>query len=78
MLRAVWEGSVIHYQAGDIPLAILRKIDQIVLTHVGKRKGRKSIGGDAIIKDQIAFHVNFDGADGKCQVRGFALIFAKC
>jgi len=77
MLRAVWEGSVIHYQAIDIPLTILRKIDKIVLTQVGKRAGRRSIGGDAIIHDQIAFHVHFDGADGKCQIRGLRIDFCK-
>jgi len=77
MLRAVWEGSIIHYQAIDIPLTILRKIDKTVLTQVGKRTGRRSIGGDAIIGDQIAFHVHFDGADGKCQVRGLRVNLCK-
>jgi hypothetical protein len=69
MLRAVWEGDVIHYQAIDVPVALLRGIDQIELIHVGKRKGRQSIGGDAIIDNQVAFHVHFVGSDGKCQIR---------
>lgn len=77
MLRAVWEGTVIHYQAVEIPLTILRKIDKITLKQVGKRAGRKSIGGDAIIDDQIAFHMHFDGADGKCQIRGLRVVLCK-
>src|SRR5207245_5046704 len=73
MLRAIWEESVIHYQAVDIPLKLLRQIEQIVLTHVGRRSGRRSIGGDALMDDEIAFHVHFDGSGGKCEIRGLRL-----
>lgn len=73
MLRAVWEESAIHYQAVDIPLKLLREIERIVLSHVGRRSGRRSIGGDALIDEEIAFHVHFDGSDGKCQIRGLRL-----
>jgi hypothetical protein len=75
MLRAVWEEPVIHYQAVDIPLAPLRRIAQVELAPVGRRSGRRSIGGDALIKGEIAFHVHFDGSDGKCQIRNLRLDF---
>jgi hypothetical protein len=73
MLRAIWEESVIHYQAVDIHLKLLRQIEQIVLTHVGRRSGRRSIGGDALVGNEIVFHVHFDGSDGKCQIRGLRI-----
>jgi hypothetical protein len=69
MLRAVWEGTVIHYQAVDIPIALLQRIKKVHLAVTGNRKGRKSIAGDAILHKKIAFHVHFDGSDGKCQIR---------
>jgi hypothetical protein len=37
---------------------------------VGRRKGRKSLGFDVREGDEVLFHVHFDGADGKCQLRG--------
>ncbi len=73
MLRAIWEDDVIQYQAVDIPLKILREVSGVVLTSVGKRKGRRSIGGDFLVRSKKAFHVHFDGSDGKCQIRDLRL-----
>ena len=70
MLRAVWDKPIIHYQAIDIPIRLLLKIKGVPLDFVGKQRSRRSIGGDAIVKGKTAFHVHFDGSDGKCQIRG--------
>jgi Type II site-specific deoxyribonuclease len=73
MLRAVWSTRVIHYQTVDIPISLLRKIKHVELNPVGRRKGRKSIGGDALVGGDVAFHVHFDGSDGKCQIRNLRI-----
>ena len=74
MLRAIWADNVVQYQLVDIPLALLRLIQQQVeLSHVGRRQGRRSLGGDVSIGDGVAFHVHYDGADGKCQIRNLSL-----
>ena len=73
MLRAVWADSVVNYQLVDIPLGLLRLIERVELSHVGRRRGRRSLGGDISIGEEVAFHVHYDGADGKCQIRNLSL-----
>lgn len=71
MLRAIWEReNVIDYQLVEIPLELLRKMEGCEACPVGRRKGRKSLGFDVREGEEILFHVHFDGADGKCQLRG--------
>jgi hypothetical protein len=71
MLRAIWEqDNVIDYQLLEIPLTLLRKMHGCQALPVGRRQGRKSLGFDVVENDQILFHIHFDGADGKCQLRG--------
>ncbi|MBI3659866.1 hypothetical protein HY230_05270 [Candidatus Acetothermia bacterium] len=69
MLRAIWRERLIHYQLLEIPLEILRLISTLVTSTVGRRSGRRSLGGDVRAQDETIFHVHFDGADGKCQIR---------
>lgn len=70
MLRAIWGDNSIAYQLLEIPLTLLRQIDTISFGKVGTREGRRSLGGDVLDNAQnVAFHVHFDGADGKCQIR---------
>ena len=73
MLRAIWGEQAIHYQLIDIPLDLLRLIEHCQLQEVGNQRGRKSLGGDVVIDDETAFHVHFDGSDGKCQIRNLKL-----
>jgi hypothetical protein len=73
MLRAVWSENILQYQLVDVPLELLRLIRQVELSYVGRRQGRRSMGGDISIGDEVAFHVHYDGADGKCQIRNLAL-----
>lgn len=70
MLRAVWRGDNIDYQLVDVPIALLQKIRACEAVPVGRRKGRQSLGFDVVEKGETLFHVHFDGADGKCQIRG--------
>ena len=76
MLRAVWYHELIHYQLVDIPLELLKLIQNAELQPVGRRQGRTSLGADISIDDGVAFHVHFDGSDGKCQVRN--LLLSRC
>ena len=69
MLRAVWRLPLVHYQLLEIPVADLRLIQTATLIEVGKRTGRRSLGADVILNNEVLFHVHFDGSDGKCQVR---------
>jgi len=69
MLRAIWSGSKIDYQLLDVPIKLLMKIRAGEALPVGRRKGRQSLGFDVLQRGQTLFHVHFDGADGKCQVR---------
>lgn len=69
MLRAVWVNDEINYQLVDVPIAILQRIKACEALPVGRRKGRKSLGFDVVEGDKILFHVHFDGADRKCQIR---------
>jgi len=70
MLRAVWAGDAIHYQLVDVPIRLLEKLATGEAKPVGRREGRRSLAFDVIEEDEVLFHVHFDGADGKCQVRG--------
>lgn len=69
MLRAVWGEGVIDYQLVDVPISILQRMGQCEALPVGKRAGRGSLGCDVLDGSEVLFHVHFDGADGKCQVR---------
>lgn len=73
MLRAVWDDPVIHYQLVDIPISLLRRIKSASIEPVGRRKGRRSLGGDVLDESGRAFHVHFDGSDGKCQIRSLSI-----
>lgn len=73
MLRAVWDEPLIHYQIVDIPIVLLRRIETAEIQPVGRRTGRKSLGGDVFDETGLAFHVHFDGSDGKCQVRALSI-----
>jgi len=71
MLRAIWEReNVIDYQLVEIPIAVLRKMEGCQALPVGRRQGRKSLGCDVLEEGAVLFHIHFDGADGKCQLRG--------
>jgi hypothetical protein len=69
MLRAIWGAGSIHYQLVEIPLSVLRMMARCTPVAVGKRKGRQSLAADVIDGNELVFHVHFDGADGKCQIR---------
>lgn len=73
MLRAIWVNAHIHYQLVDIPLAVLRLIAGFTVAPVGKRVGRKSLAVDVLEDGKRIFHIHFDGADGKCQIRGLTI-----
>jgi hypothetical protein len=76
MLRAVWKPFNIDYQLVDIPLGLLKLMRTAKFSGVGKRSGRKSIGGDVVLDGERVFRVHFDGADGKCQVH--ELLIERC
>ena len=76
MLRAVWDDPLIHYQVIEIPVALLKRMGVADFKVVGRRTGRKSIGADILEGGKILYHVHFDGADGKCQIR--SLDIARC
>ena len=69
MLRAVWTPTAIDYQLVDIPIRLLKKMSVGKALAVGKRVGRRSLGFDVMEGKSVLFHVHFDGADGKCQIR---------
>jgi hypothetical protein len=69
MLRAVWGATHIDYQLVDVPIALLQRIRGCEALFVGRRTGRRSLGFDVMENGEILFHIHFDGADGKCQVR---------
>jgi len=71
MLRAIWhiEQSILHYQLLEIPVSVLGLIESAHFTPSGKRKGRQSLGADVYQSGDLAFHVHFDGSDGKCSIR---------
>lgn len=73
MLRAIWEKPVIHYQLLDIPVDLLRLINEANLVSVGKLSKRQSLGADVYQGERKLFRIHFDGSDGKCQIRGLAV-----
>ena len=74
MLRAVWlDPPAFSYQLLQIPIDLLSLIKTANFEEVGRRSGRKSIGGDVFVGEKLAFHAHFDGADGKCQIRNLAV-----
>lgn len=73
MLRAIWGKTAIHYQLVDIPLSVLRLVSGFTVIPVGKRTGGQSLGVDILEDGKRVFHVHFDGADGKCQIRGLTI-----
>lgn len=69
MLRAIWGETIIDYQLLDVPIQLLTMIRLFEAAPVGRRKGRQSLGFDVVDSGETLFHIHFDGADGKCQVR---------
>ena len=69
MLRTIWGEDLVSYQLVDIPVDLLRLIAKCDPEPVGKRAGRQSLGADVYREGHVAFHVHFDGSDGKCQIR---------
>jgi len=70
MLRAVWEAGLVRYQLVEIPVSLLQLLGNCEPKPVGRRSGRQSLGADVLHEGHVAFHVHFDGSDGKCQIRG--------
>ena len=69
-LRAVWKEPVIEYQLVEIPIALLKRIDGVVLAQVGKARPRRSLAAEIMDEDgDSLFRVYFDGTDGKCQIQ---------
>jgi len=75
MLRAIWEKDkpVIHYQLVEIPIALLKKIEEAKLTKVERRKEKQSLAADIYDKDKKVFRVSFDATDGKCTIRNLQI-----
>ena len=73
MLRALWGEGLIDYQLVDIPTELLSRMRDCTAAEVGRRTGRRSLGFDVTDGDTVLFHVHFDGADGKCQIRGLRI-----
>jgi hypothetical protein len=73
MLRAIWSETRFDYQLVDVPIKLLEKMRICEALPVGKRMGRRSLGFDVSEGGEILFHVHFDGADGKCQVRNLRI-----
>jgi type II restriction enzyme len=69
MLRAIWGDERMTYQLIDIPVPLLRLLGESNPILVGRRSGRRSLGADVMRDSNVAFHVHFDGSDGKCQIR---------
>jgi len=73
MLRALWGEKILDYQLVDIPTQLLKLMRVCTAVEVGRRTGRRSLGFDVLKGDMVLFHVHFDGADGKCQIRGLRI-----
>jgi hypothetical protein len=73
MLRAIWVNGEIDYQVVDVPIRLLQKMRSCEAVPVGQRIGRRSLGFDVVENGETLFHVHFDGADGKCQVRNLSV-----
>jgi hypothetical protein len=76
MLRAIWGKAVINYQLIDVPIDLLKRIKDVRVVPVGRRKGRCSQAGDFHDGKTRLFRVHFDGADGKCQIKN--LLVSRC
>jgi len=50
-----------------VPVKLFGASNRIALTYVGRRAGRRSIGGDAIIDDRIAFSRYFAALTGSAK-----------
>jgi hypothetical protein len=68
MLRAIWRAHAFHYQLLDIPLPLLRRLANLTVNVVGRRRGRSSMGAEVLDAEGRVFRLHFDGADGKCQI----------
>jgi hypothetical protein len=68
MLRAIWREGYIHYQLLELPIADLRLIGTAQFGTVGRRQGRRSLGADIKINNEVILHAHFDASDGKCQI----------
>jgi hypothetical protein len=77
MFRAVWAEKAIHYQLVEIPVETLKRIGDITLEPVGRRRGRQSFGTDVLWHGETVFRVHFDASDGKCSVRGLGLQYCE-
>ena len=73
MLRAVWATGVVRYQVIEIPLDLLKSIASVQVEAVGRRSGRPSMATDVSRDGTRLFRIHYDGADGKCQIRGLAV-----
>lgn len=73
MLRANWGGTAIHYQLLEIPLDLLKCIENVTVLPVGRRLGRRSLAADVYGPSGKLFRVHYDGADGKCQIKGLSM-----
>ncbi len=73
MLRAIWGPSAFDYQLLVIPLELLKRIADVTVQPVGRRPGRQSLAADVHGPSGKLFRVHFDGADGKCQIRGLSV-----
>src|SRR5262245_9614879 len=55
MLRAIWRTHTFHYQLIDIPLPVLRRLAELTVVPVGKRKGRSSLGAPLLDGEDRVF-----------------------
>ncbi len=69
MLRAIWGPQRLHYQLLEIPLELLKRMTEVTLLPVGKRVAQPSLAADVFEGEEKMFRVQFDGADGKCQIQ---------
>ncbi len=77
MLRAIRrKQGVIQYQLLEVPIPLLALMKNMTAEPVGRRSGRRSLGADVYDEGERVFHVHFDGADGKCQIR--RLLLSRC
>ena len=63
----------IRDQLLEIPLDVLKLIADVTVQPVGRRLGRQSLAADVYGTSGELFRVHFDGADGKCQIRGLSV-----
>lgn len=73
MFRAVWEAEALRFQLVDIPVEMLRLIDDVSVQRVGRRSGRQSLAADVIRAKQRIFRLHFDASDGKCSIRNLGI-----